>query len=230
MFCLVAMTLLTAFGMNNVETINYKLDEISTYDIIPEKGLKDDIEQLRQEQLEIKYKESLRVTERKRELQKEQEEKEKKFKIEQEAARKKEEERIAKIKEAEKIISRSGIRSSKVLDFKVTAYDLSYNSCNKALDHPSYGVTASGFSLKGLSRQKAMAVAADPHILPLGTKLKIEFPAGYEHFNGVYTVRDTGSAVKGHKIDLFMGDFGTYETDQSVWDFGVRHAKVEILN
>lgn len=227
MLSIVAMTILTAFSMDIEEAREYKIMEMSVYDIVPEKGLEDDIEQLRQEQLEIRSKESQRVAEIERELKKELEEK---LRLEQEAAKKLEEQRIAKLKEAEQVASRSKIRTSSVLDFKVTAYDLSYNSCNKAPDHPDYGVTASGFNLKGLSREAAMTVAADPRILPLGTKLKIEFPAGYEHFNGIYTVRDTGGAVKGYKIDLFMGDFGTYETNQSVWDFGVRYAKVEILN
>ena len=44
--------------------------------------------------------------------------------------------------------------------------------------------------------------AADPKVLPVGTVLQIlDGP-----HSGVYTVMDTGSAVKGRRIDIFMPD------------------------
>lgn len=229
MLIVTLITLISAFSIGEVRAYESVTKTLSIYNILTETELEDDLELLRQEQLGIRSKESQRIAQEKRELQKKQENEET-LKLKQEAAKLKEEAKIAEQKKAEQVESRSGFRVSDVLDFKVTAYDLSYNSCQKEPEHPNYGVTASGFSLKGLSREVAMTVAADPRILPLGTKLLIEFPEGYEHFNGVYTVRDTGGAVKGYKVDLFLGDFETYETHQSVWDFGVRYAKVTILN
>jgi 3D (Asp-Asp-Asp) domain-containing protein len=42
-------------------------------------------------------------------------------------------------------------------------------------------------------------VAADPLVLPLGTRIRITGTAGYD---GNYLVTDTGAAVKGRQIDL----------------------------
>jgi len=116
-------------------------------------------------------------------------------------------------------------------DFKVTAYDLSYDSCNKTPDHPQYGLTASGFDLEGLSRKQAMTIAADPNVLPLGTTVKVEFyEEEYKVFDGTYTVADTGGAIKGDKIDLFLGDFKSQEPHESVLNFGITNAKIKILS
>ena len=115
--------------------------------------------------------------------------------------------------------------------FKITAYDLSYASCNKTTEHPHYGITASGYSLKGLSREEAMAVAVDPSVIPLGTSLKIEFTdENYKQYNGIYTAVDTGSAVKGNVVDVFLGDFESYEANASTLAFGVTQATITILS
>ena len=45
-------------------------------------------------------------------------------------------------------------------------------------------------------------VAADPRRLPLGTRIRIIAPG--KTYDGVYTVMDTGSGVKGREIDIFM--------------------------
>jgi 3D (Asp-Asp-Asp) domain-containing protein len=47
-------------------------------------------------------------------------------------------------------------------------------------------------------------VAADPRVLPVGSVVRVEgLP---QRHNGIYTVMDTGSAVKGRVIDIFMAD------------------------
>jgi 3D (Asp-Asp-Asp) domain-containing protein len=74
-----------------------------------------------------------------------------------------------------------------------------------------------------------MAVAADPRLVPLGTKLYIKFQQPFINYSGVYTVRDTGGSVHGRKIDLFMGDFRRYSPRPSVFQFGIRKARVYIL-
>jgi rare lipoprotein A len=44
-------------------------------------------------------------------------------------------------------------------------------------------------------------VAADPAILPLGSRVRITKAGPY---NGVYTVTETGSKVNGNHIDIYM--------------------------
>jgi 3D (Asp-Asp-Asp) domain-containing protein len=113
--------------------------------------------------------------------------------------------------------------------FKVTAYDLSESCCDKGRDHPAFGITKSGKNLKGLSRRSAMSVAVDPKLIKLGTQLYIQFEGEYSNFSGMYTAVDTGGKIGGKVLDLFMGDFGKTEADQSVWDFGVRSAEVTVV-
>ena len=65
--------------------------------------------------------------------------------------------------------------------FKATAY------CLK-------GRTANGGSVRrGI-------VAADPRVLPLGSRIQVNAGA----YSGTYTVADTGGAVKGRKLDIWM--------------------------
>jgi 3D (Asp-Asp-Asp) domain-containing protein len=57
-------------------------------------------------------------------------------------------------------------------------------------------VTASGVAV-----QSGVA-AADPELLPVGSVVEIDsLPARY---NGIYTVLDTGPAVQGRHVDLYM--------------------------
>ena len=56
------------------------------------------------------------------------------------------------------------------------------------------GKTASG---SGVRRG---IVAADRRVLPLGTKIQVTAGA----YSGTYTVADTGGAVKGRKLDIWM--------------------------
>lgn len=114
--------------------------------------------------------------------------------------------------------------------FTVTAYDLSVQSCGKEIGHPSYGLTASGFNLTGLSRGDAMSIAADRNVIPMGSQVKVTFTdPNYTQYDGIYTVRDTGGAIKGYKIDLFMGDFQSNTASQEAMNFGVTKAEVVIL-
>jgi 3D (Asp-Asp-Asp) domain-containing protein len=73
------------------------------------------------------------------------------------------------------------IKPSEASSFRATAY------CLK-------GRTANGGSVRrGI-------VAADPRVLPLGSRIQIN--AG--SYSGAYTVADTGGAVKGRKLDIWM--------------------------
>lgn len=44
-------------------------------------------------------------------------------------------------------------------------------------------------------------VAADPAVLPLGTRIRV---VGTHGFDGNYLVTDTGAAVKGRHIDIYL--------------------------
>ena len=44
-------------------------------------------------------------------------------------------------------------------------------------------------------------VAADPAVLPLGSRIRVTGAGGY---NGTYTVTDTGSKINGRHIDLYV--------------------------
>ena len=76
------------------------------------------------------------------------------------------------------------------------------------------GRTASGASVgKGVA-------AADPVVLPLGTVVRVQRAGRYD---GEYTVLDTGSKVRGHRIDLFIRDC------REATKFGRRSVRVSIV-
>ena len=45
-------------------------------------------------------------------------------------------------------------------------------------------------------------LAADPELLPVGSVVDIDSLPG--HYNGIYTVLDTGPAVQGRQVDVYM--------------------------
>lgn len=75
-----------------------------------------------------------------------------------------------------------------------TGYTAGIESTGKTEDHPAYGITYSGVVVK---RDLYSTIAADPDVYPIGTILYIP-DYGY----GV--VADTGSAIKGRKLDLYF--------------------------
>ncbi|PLR93329.1 G5 and 3D domain-containing protein [Bacillus sp. T33-2] len=87
-----------------------------------------------------------------------------------------------------------------------TAYTADCNGCS--------GVTATGINLRANPGMKVIAV--DPRVIPLGTKVYVE---GY----GYAVAADTGGAIKGHKIDVFLPN----KSDAYRW--GSRRVKITIL-
>ncbi len=67
------------------------------------------------------------------------------------------------------------------------------------------------------------AIAVDPRVIPLGTKVYIEVPGG-KWFYGYAVCEDTGGAIKGKIIDLF------FNTEAECVKFGRRPAIVYILD
>ena len=112
----------------------------------------------------------------------------------------------------------------------VTGYDLSAQSCGKSESHPAYGLTASGVSLAGHNLYSARAIAVDPNVIPLGSKVRIKFDnEKMSKYNGVYTAVDTGGAIKGNKIDLFFEDCSSNSVSNEAIEFGVQTALVQII-
>jgi len=68
-------------------------------------------------------------------------------------------------------------------------------------------VTATAYCQEGKTKSGAPArsgiVAADPRVLPVGSVIRIDVPKAYA---GVYTVMDTGAAVNGRRLDVFIPD------------------------
>ncbi|MCE5220161.1 MAG: 3D domain-containing protein [Clostridium sp.] len=109
---------------------------------------------------------------------------------------------------------------------QATAYDLSIRCCGKSYSNPSRGITRDGSNLNNKSYRQALTVASNK--FPLGTKLKLEFPESHNKYNGVYTVRDTGSFDK-NVLDVYVGDYGE-RVNQDTINFGRVDVKVYIIN
>ena len=77
------------------------------------------------------------------------------------------------------------------------------------------GTTAYGINLRANPERKVIAV--DPKLIPLGTKVWVE---GY----GEAIAGDTGGAIKGHKIDVFIPSY-----DRAM-QWGVKKVKIKVLN
>ncbi|MFA9560058.1 3D domain-containing protein [Evansella sp. AB-rgal1] len=100
------------------------------------------------------------------------------------------------------------------LEVVATGYTAGPESTGKTEGHPLYGITFSGVTVK---RDLYSTVAADPSVFPIGTIL---FIPGY----GYGVVADTGSAIKGNKIDLY------YETVSDVYEqWGKKSVEVYVI-
>jgi len=95
------------------------------------------------------------------------------------------------------------LRSGRTVEMEVTAYCMT-------------GTTASGV------QTRPGIVAADPRVLPLGSRIRVRGLG--PKLDGVYDVEDTGRAIKGRELDLFMRD-----CDAAI-EFGRREARVTVLS
>ena len=93
--------------------------------------------------------------------------------------------------------------------FTVTAYCCCKKCCGKEETHPDYGITATG-----TKATEGRTIAVDPLIVPLGSTI---------YLNGnPYIAEDTGSAIKGKRIDLFINNH------QKAKEFGVQEMEVKL--
>ena len=92
------------------------------------------------------------------------------------------------------------------LTMSATAYTASCNGCS--------GITATGINLIDNPNKKVISV--DPSVIPLGTEVYVE---GYGHA----IAGDTGGAIVGNKIDIFIPN------KQDAINWGVRDVKVTVF-
>jgi 3D (Asp-Asp-Asp) domain-containing protein len=83
-----------------------------------------------------------------------------------------------------------------------------------ATAHSVEGETASG------TRSRPGTAASDPKILPLGSRIRV---TGAGKYSGVYTVEDTGRAVDGRELDLYM------KSNAEAKRFGRQKVRVTVL-
>ncbi|CAH0347157.1 3D domain-containing protein [Bacillus sp. CECT 9360] len=100
----------------------------------------------------------------------------------------------------------SAPEGAREISVRATAYTASCEGCS--------GVTATGVDLK--ANPNAKVISVDPNVIPLGSKVYVE---GY----GYATAADTGGAIKGNKIDVFVPN----QSDAINW--GVKQVTVKIL-
>jgi 3D (Asp-Asp-Asp) domain-containing protein len=112
------------------------------------------------------------------------------------------------VKSAVKTPSRSD-SDNVVKEFTVSAsaFTASCNGCS--------GVTKTGINLK--SNPEVKVIAVDPSVIKLGTKVYVE---GY----GYAIAGDTGSSIKGNKIDVF------FPTKKEAYKWGRKNVTIKILN
>ena len=79
---------------------------------------------------------------------------------------------------------------------------------------------ASAYSLRGRTASGEPArsgiIAADPRVLPIGTRVRIKGM-------GVYVVKDTGGAIKGKRIDIWL------PSNTAAMRFGRRDVELTVL-
>lgn len=107
------------------------------------------------------------------------------------------------------VVSRNNNSSSVAKEFYVeaTAYTAYCSGCS--------GTTATGINLRANPDLKVIAV--DPRVIPLGSKVWVE---GY----GNAVAADTGGAIKGNKVDLFMKN----KSDAYKW--GRKKVRIKVLD
>lgn len=105
------------------------------------------------------------------------------------------------------------------MNMVATAYTLCPTETGgKEPGHPAFGITFSG-----LPAQRGV-IAVDPRVIPLGTKVYVESLDGRFADYGMAIAADTGSAIRGNRIDLFM------DCKEEAIQWGIRTVRVYIIH
>ena len=92
----------------------------------------------------------------------------------------------------------------------------------KVVSMTATAYSAGGYTASGLPAQWGV-VAVDPDVIPLGTRVYVETSDG-KYIYGEAVAADTGSAIKGYKIDICVN------TRKEAYAFGRRTVNVYILD
>lgn len=96
-------------------------------------------------------------------------------------------------------------------------------AAENAASHPAVPYTATAYALRGRTASggavRRGVIAADRRVLPIGTRVRLE--AG--SYSGEYVVEDTGGAVRGRKIDIWV------PSTSEAMRFGRRPVKLTVL-
>lgn len=87
----------------------------------------------------------------------------------------------------------------------------------RSFDATAYSVK--GETAKGTQARRGI-VAADPKVLPLGSKIRVR---GAGAHSGDYTVEDTGRVIRGREIDIHVPDH------RAAKRFGRQNVQVQVL-
>lgn len=105
-------------------------------------------------------------------------------------------------------VNLSGKKGELIGNFKITAYC----NCAKCCGQYSPESGGSGKTASGTMPKAGLTIAADPSVLPMGSYVSFN-----EH---IYHVEDTGGAIKGNRIDLYMN------SHQEALNWGVKNLDV----
>jgi len=132
-----------------------------------------------------------------------------------------------------KAIVTCGVALTLVFFYETTARDSRYSESDGDLPlaalHPQAGTslqfTATAYC-RGVTTASGVGVrtgvaAADPALLPVGSVVRLETPN--PRYSGVWTVMDTGPAVKGRIVDLYL-----WSCTEAL-EFGRRPVRVTVL-
>lgn len=107
--------------------------------------------------------------------------------------------------------TQSASTASKTLTAVATAYTAYCKGCS--------GVTATGINLR--ENPNAKVIAVDPKVIPLNSKVEVVYN---DQSLGVFVAGDTGGAIKGNKIDIFM------PSKEEAYNWGRRTVTVRVLD
>lgn len=111
--------------------------------------------------------------------------------------------------QTEKQTAEAPDNAKQVLEVKATAYAPGAHDNDQWGDKTFLGTTV-----------RPGVIAVDPNVIPLGSRVYIEYPDGTGHYA---TAEDTGGAIKGNRIDVAVSSVG------KAYDFGIKNAKVYVV-
>ena len=114
-----------------------------------------------------------------------------------------------------KLVATAAVAAGFVLTYEATVMDFRYIARPAQAQDDEAPLPAGGVHLrftataycKGTTTASGVGVrtgiaAADPELLPVGSVIQV-YRLG-ERYNGIYTIMDTGPAVQGRHIDIYM--------------------------